>query len=341
MASHKMKLGVSIAFWIILLIFHTAPAKVLLAQEDHALGFFPLRSQSPIQQLRFGIQHHPPWTVPKGTWALQLQHTWKNMWLYQDGLFRIDGEIHETVARGAYGVTERLELMIELPARYLSGGILDGLIEGFHSTLGLGQAARDQFPRNQFVVEVCTPQEGDSKFRISSSDVGWQMGNIVLSSTYSLVEKRDQNFKAVITGNVKLPTGSTTDLFGSQKIDYGLSFGVGYKIQPFHIYYNTGLLYFGDKTVLGLELRQWRLSSLFAIEYHKASSNHSWILQGLVESGVAKDYSQFSKRTSELMFGYKHRYQSGWVLEVGFLENLFYFDNSPDIALHAAVTKFL
>ncbi|MDW7680328.1 MAG: DUF3187 family protein, partial [bacterium] len=54
----------------------------------HGFGFIPLRSQSPIQQLRFSIQHHPPWTVSKGTWAFQLQHTWKNVWLHHAGLFR-------------------------------------------------------------------------------------------------------------------------------------------------------------------------------------------------------------------------------------------------------------
>ncbi len=30
------------------------------ASPTHGFGFIPLRSQSPIQQLCFGIQHHPP-----------------------------------------------------------------------------------------------------------------------------------------------------------------------------------------------------------------------------------------------------------------------------------------
>ncbi len=78
----------------------------LFAQREQASGFFTLRSQSPIQQLRVGIQHHPPWTVPQGRWALQIQHTWKNMWLYKKDTFLIDGEIHETVVRGSYGMAE-------------------------------------------------------------------------------------------------------------------------------------------------------------------------------------------------------------------------------------------
>jgi hypothetical protein len=286
------------------------------------------------------MQHHPPRTVPRGTWALQLQHTWKNLWLYDEQRFLIDGEIHETVLRGAYGVTERFEMMIEIPARYLSGGVLDGLIEGFHRMMGLGQAGRDKFPRNRFAVEITTPGKNGSDIQIQSSDAGWQVGNIVMSSTYSLIRDIDHKFSAVVTGDIKFPTATTTEMFGSQKMDFGISFGAGYNMHPFHLYYNAGLLYFGDGTIMGLELRQWRFSSLLALEYHPVKSRHSWVIQGLVESGVAENYGQFSKRTSEMLFGYKRLYASDWLLEVGFLENLFYFDNSPDIALHVAVTKF-
>ncbi len=337
----KTKTNIALIAWCSLLIIHLASATMLLAQEYHALGFFPLRSQSPIQQLRVGIQHHPPWTVPQGRWAIHLQHTWKNMWLYKEDLYRIDGEIHETVFRCGYGLTNRLEVMAEIPVRYLTGGFLDGLIEGFHDTFGYVQAGRDKFPRNQFAVEIYVPDTGGSKFQINSSEAGWQIGNFVLSTTYSLTEKRDQKFRAVVTGNIKFPTASTTHLFGSQKIDFGLSLGMGYKIQPLHIYYNAGFLYYGDKEILGIELRQWHLSTLIAFEYHKAGSNHSWIVQGLVENGVAKYYDEFAKRTSELVVGYKHYYKSGWTLGIGFLENLFYYDNSPDIAIHVALTRLL
>ena len=315
----RAKLGI-----IILGVTLIGNGSALHAQGNRALGFFPLRSQSPIQQLRFGIQHHPPWTVPQGTWALQLQHTWKNLWLYDERRFLIDGEIHETVLRSAYGVTDRFEIMLELPVRYLSGGVLDGLIEGFHRMMGLGQAGRDKFPRNRFVVEITVPGKGGSTALNRSSDNGWQVGNFVLSSTYSLIQNRDHKFRAIVTGNIKFPTATTSEMFGSQKMDFGLSFGVGYRMQPFHFYYNAGLLYFGNRTIMGLELRQWRFSLLLALEYHPIGSQHSWVVQGLVESGVAKDYGQFSQRTSEVIFGYKHHCTKGWVFEVGFLENLFY-----------------
>jgi len=312
----------------------------LFAQREQASGFFTLRSQSPIQQLRVGIQHHPPWTVPQGRWALQVQHTWKNMWLYKTDTFLIDGEIHETVVRGSYGVTEHLEVTAELPMRYLTGGILDALIEGFHDTFGYVQAGRDKFLRNQFAVDINVP-ENEINFSLDDSETGWQIGNLIFSTTYDLVKDPEQKFQVVITGNLKLPTASTVHLFGSQNIDLGFSLGLGYSLSSLHLYYNAGFLYYGDREIMEIELRPWHLSTLIAFEHRRPESNHSWILQGLVESGVAESYEEFTKRTSEVVLGYKHYYDSGWTLGIGVLENIFYYDNSPDVALHLELTRFL
>ena len=319
-------------------IFFLLMATHLFAQEERAGGFFSLRSQSPIQQLRVGIQHHLPWTVPEKHWALHFQYTWKNMWLYDEGLFRVDGEVLEWVFRSAYGITDRWEVMAEIPVRYLTGGILDGLIEWFHDTFGYSQAGREKYPRNQFAVEIYVP-ETDTRFRLDASEVGWQLGNLVFSTTYALTKTRNQKFRAVLTGNIKFPTATTQHLFGSQNIDLGCSLGMGYDLTPLHIYYNAGFLYYGDKEVMGILLRQWHLSMLLAFEYRKSGSRHSWIFQGLVESGVAVDYNEFAKRTSEILLGYKHYYQSGWTFGIGILENIFYYDNSPDVALHLELTR--
>jgi len=313
---------------------------LLFPQEaENGRGFFTLRSQSPVQQLRVGIQHHPPWTLAEGQGAFHIQHTWKNMWLYKTSSFLIDGEIHETVFRGAYGFTPRFELSTEVPVRFLTGGHLDALIEGFHDTFGYVQAGRDKYLRNQFAVQIYDSVSGTS-FSLDDSEIGWQLGNIILSASYDLIQDKNPRVASAISGNLKLPTASTRHLFGSQSFDFGLSLGLGYTLSPMHIYYNGGIIYYGDSDILGIELRQWHFSTLIGFEYRKPDANYSWILQGLVESGVAKDYEEFTKRTSELVLGYKYYHKSGWVFGVGILENIFYYDNSPDVALHLELTRF-
>jgi hypothetical protein len=60
-----------------------------------------------------------------------------------------------------------------------------------------------------------------------------------------------------------------------------------------------------------------------------------------VEGGLAKDYYQFSKRTFEMMVGYKRRIGDRLIVEIGYLNNLFNFDNSPDMGIHLGLTVFL
>jgi len=330
-----LKIFVFITF---VMYFQTEP--VAFAQNEQTSGFFSMQSQSPIQQLCMGIQHHPPWIVPKGQWAFQIHNNWGNMWLYKQDLYRIDGEYHENVFRVAHGVTRRLEVMAQIPVRNISGGIIDVLSERFHDTFGYTQAGRDKYPRNKFAIEIYFPEK-DTTVTLGSSAAGWKIGNLILSTTYDLIKNRNSKFNAVITGNIKLPTVTTKQLYCSQKIDLGLTLGLGYSISPLHLYYNAGFLYYGEKEVMCFELRRWHLSSLIAFEYRRSGSNHSWIFQGLMESGVAKYYNEFDKPTFEIVAGYKHYYKSGWTFGVGILENAFYYDNSPDVAFHLELTRFL
>jgi len=118
------------------------------------MGFVALRSQSPLQQLRFGMQHHVPWTLPPGDMALYLEHNWKNVWIYGEGEYQIDAEIHELAVRSYFGLGGGLEASIEIPVRYVSGGFLDIVIENFHDLLGIGNANREKAPRDQFSFEI-------------------------------------------------------------------------------------------------------------------------------------------------------------------------------------------
>ena len=104
------------------------------AADDRPFGFMETRSQSPLQQLRCGPLHHVPWVLATGTYSLSIRHNWKNMWLHRDGVCRIDAEVQEIVSRFRLGLGRGFEIAGELPVRFVSGGVLDGVIEGFHSS---------------------------------------------------------------------------------------------------------------------------------------------------------------------------------------------------------------
>lgn len=307
---------------------------------DGPQGFLSVRSQSVIQQLRFGMQNHNPWVAPAGTVNLYLEHHWNNLWMYEPDFYRFDAEIHEIALRGCVGLGRGFEMSFEFPMRYVSGGVLDRTIEGFHRTIGIGNANRDSFPRNQFFFAL-RPDENSEWITAGQEQIGWHFANTILSASYRFMDRSTGDITSVITANIKIPSGSRSDIFGGQSVDIGLSISTMARWGDYYFYAGPGMVYYFDDNMIGLELIKYHLSALLAIEHHREKSRNSWIVQMLVENGFARDYFEFSQNTYELMFAFKRRLSANTTLEIGVLENLFFFDNSPDIGFHLGVTRQL
>lgn len=65
----------------------------------------------------------------------------------------------------------------------------------------------------------------------------------------------------------------------------------------------------------------------------------SFVLQYLGSQDVAKNLGVSSDTSNEIVFGWKWEVQEAGVLEIGLLENIVSFDNSPDFGVHAAWTQ--
>ena len=66
----------------------------------------------------------------------------------------------------------------------------------------------------------------------------------------------------------------------------------------------------------------------------------SWnalLLQYLVTEGLVDDFGPFSETSHEITLGYKRELRPRSVFEIGMIENLFTFDNSPDFGIHLAL----
>lgn len=326
---------------LLALLLSVTPCRGRMTGLDGALGFVPLRSESPLQQLRFGLQHRPPFVLGEGETAVYFEETWKNMWLYRSGDYLIDGEIHAMSLGWYRGLGEGLEISAELPLRYISGGVLDGFIEGFHKAVGLGNQDREKFPRNQMIFAVNLSGEEDGWSATAESQRGWNLGNMVLGLSYRLKALERHGVEAAGTLNIKLPTGTRTDFFGGQAADYGLAFSAGKKFGRIRAYGCIGLVYYGQGRMIGIELNRWHRSGLLALEYHPRGSRHSAVFQVLTESGVAKEFSEFRNGTYEAVLGYKCLASPRTLIEVGLLENMFFHDNSPDFGLHVGVIRLL
>lgn len=305
---------------------------------EQPFGFIENRSQSPLQQLRFGPIHHLPWILPNNSYSFSLRHNWTNMWLDKADAYHIDAEIHELNARYRVGLGHGFEIGAEFPMRYVSGGMLDGMIESFHRSFGIGNAGRDSYPRDDFAFMVKNGVGEGGWSEMETEPTGWKLGNATVALSADLGRFIPERFMGVITFEIKLPTGARIEFFGRQKIDLSLSLSTATRTGPLHWYLSSAVTYFGDDEMIDIELRRWHFSNLIGLEYTAGNGAYAWTVQLLAENGVARDFYKFSDASYEMMFGHKRHLSERLTLEVGFIENVLAFDNSPDVGFHTAVT---
>ena len=66
----------------------------------------------------------------------------------------------------------------------------------------------------------------------------------------------------------------------------------------------------------------------------------SWLVQILGCEGVAaRGFDPFSEASYEITIGWKREIVTRGVLEIGLVENVVTFDNSPDFGVHVGYTR--
>jgi hypothetical protein len=78
--------------------------------------------------------------------------------------------------------------------------------------------------------------------------------------------------------------------------------------------------------------------SLLAAEW-RFFARQSLLLQLLTTEGLVDDFGPFSDNSNEFTVGYKWELRSRGILEVGLIENIVSFDNSPDFGIHLGYSQ--
>lgn len=313
------------------------------------VGFGPLnvRSQSPFQSLRLGILPHTPSTLGRGENQVRASVTWANIWsVYSQtfdpaagviGPYILDYESLDIDLSYAYGISDTFQIGAGYEQRSMFGGVMDGLIEGFHDLFGLYQDGRDLWPRNQVVIFI-DPENGQPPVSLTGADVtGTFARNLLFTIQHTLT-----------CGSAKLPAlswaataryalGNPAQLEGSN-FDVALSAAAARRFGDFYLYLTLGYAWYGSDAVHGIDLETTQSTILAAAEW-RFKPRMSLVAQYLRSEGDAKDLGVFSDPSNEIVFGWKWEASVGGVLEVGVLENIVNLDNSPDFGIHAAWTQ--
>lgn len=311
------------------------------------VGYGPLgiRSQSPFQALRLAILSRTPSTLARGEHQARVGASWVNLWAVDQGVFDpasgvlgpyvFDSEAFDLDVAYGYGLGDTVQIEVAYEHRWRFGGVMDGFVEGFHDLFGIEQSGRDRWPRGQTFILI---DPGDGRPPINRDR----------TSEHSIAQSVRASFQHNVTcGTEYIPALSWSatvrtavggeDLEGSN-VDFALSAAASRRIGRFYVYLTFGYTWYGSDGFAELDLEDTQLSALVAAEW-RFKPRMSLLLQYLLSEGAAVDLGPFSETSHEVVVGWKWEFRPAGVLEIGLIENVITFDNSPDFGLHAAVTQ--
>lgn len=304
------------------------------------VGYGPLSlyTQSPFQALRLGIRPSTPSTLGNAQLEARATATWVNVWAV-DGSptdpgreYFLDFEMLQTSIALAWGATDHVELELELQDRSRFGGELDGLSQGFHDLFGIGQNGRDEVPRGQFTFELAPP-DGAPAVALDAGDRGSFSRTLQLSVQHNVSCGTRRRPALSYSLSARLETLDSEDLSGGSDLDLGASIALARRLGKFYVYGTLGYTWFGSDRFRGIELKDRQATFLAAGEW-RFRARMSLVLQILLTEGSVPGFDPFSETSDELALGLKWEVRDRGVLELGVIENLFSFDNNPDVGFH-------
>ena len=217
---------------------------LLLGMRGHAQDEsepFSIRNLNPLVAI-FGL---PAWdTIQPGTHFSTTVELANHYRLQRRGndLLVLDGETLRTTLSFDHAFNERWSVGIELPYYRQSGGVLDDLIDVWHSAFGLPDGGRNNRAEDQLLFVL---GDGGGPFFVLDES-GGGLGDTQLKLARAIGP--DGGF--VIQGTIKLPTGEEDLLAGSGSSDWGVTLlrtrATTLRDRPAGFFWGMGLLDVGE-----------------------------------------------------------------------------------------------
>jgi hypothetical protein len=300
---------------------------------------FAVRDLNPFIQV-YGLP--PPDAVevtPPGRTRLQLLLEIANSYVLRDGAeesISLDGETWRLSFSARHGFSDRVEAGLEVPIVFHGGGVLDGLIEGWHDLWGMWDGDRGASPRNQ--LDYGYRDGGREPIAVRSAQGG--IGDVRLLAGVALFRPEDGSRELALRGSLELPTGDGSRLLGSGSVDAALSVDAverGLASLGITGFGRLGLLASSDGDVL--PERQRHLVAFGGLGL-------AWRAGGRVDlkaqvdghgSFYRSELAQLGSGSLQLTVGAAIRLGTATVLDVAVGDNLF-VDTVPDFLVNVAVS---
>ncbi|MBI2338760.1 MAG: DUF3187 family protein [Deltaproteobacteria bacterium] len=297
---------------IFLLLPSLAQAGIFDLSSYHPFGPLPVRTQNPLYLLFVGSTLTRAQTLSKGDFSTSIETTFGNLFerrVRATGLgIDLDMELIRTAVDFSYGLTDRLELGLQLPFLSFSAGFLDSFIQGYHSAFGFPNAGRDKVDKGRFSYLVT--RNGAALFTADQAD--FALSDLVLSQKLHVFDESKRFPALSLKSSLKLPTGSRSGATGSGRPDFGLSILAEKSYKRLHGYTQAGFLVLGGHDDLDPFLKNG--SFIFGQAFEINAFEHlSFVGQVSGQSAIfsGTELPELSKIALDLTFGFTGEVPAG------------------------------
>jgi hypothetical protein len=345
----------TIAFWLpVLITFLFVPTHARAAE----VSPFFTRDQSPFVQV-YGL---PPSeaarTTPRGSLLLRAAYNLANNstsdWSHKENALIVygvdpywspniilDGEMSRFDLALRYGLTDRVELGVDLPYIAHGEGVMDNFIEWVHDLFNAtGGATRAESHRDSLQYKY--RRNADVLVNFTSPASGF--GDVRLTGALSLYHKGAENSRDLaLRLGLKLPTGESAELTGSGGTDLSVylvgSDAITFSGNNLTFWGSTGLLFTGEGEVLE-ELRrdvvlfgslgagwsplEW-LSPKVQIDWHSAFYSNT-------------NMKPLGEWSAQIVMGAEMALPRKFMLDLAIAEDL-NVKTAPDVTFHLAMRR--
>ena len=242
----------------------------------------------------------------------------------------MDLEVFRPFLQLRYGVTERVEVGVEIPFVHLSGGVLDGFIRWFHRLMGPEKEERDKAGNNKFNYSF--RHNGVDWFSPKRGTFG--LGDIALTSKFKLFSS--DRYLADLSARVavKFPSGKPQLSLGSGNWDFafGLCFDYGLH-ERWVTYLNLGGVIVGQpETPADIKVHNY-FTGMLALEF-LATEKLSLIAQlnhntSLFTTGIRR----VDQAGLQILGGFKYAFSSRFGIQFDMVEEMITYV-APDVTFN-------
>lgn len=234
-----MKITKQIFFVLSIALLLATPAQSRVVNHS-TYGPLKTRVQNPLylQLLALPIEAAQP--LNKKEMQAEIQTTFSNVFEYRttgNTQLTFDMELWRTALTYEYGISDNLDLKIELPFLSTSGGFLDGFVQSYHNAFGFPNGGREREPNGQYRFLLIN--NGVTLFDDPSSPFG--LSDMTLRAKFLLPQSwHHLPIKIAVAPYIKLPTGKITNGFSSGYTDFGAALLIEASYRRFHFVTQAG-----------------------------------------------------------------------------------------------------